>query len=126
MALTFGGEQKQLSKILSYIDRDLFLPIVCCIRRFGYVEPTIQKLASKFICLQVKSKYNLPGEVRRLRRVIKEHDIDLIVTGIFGSEFSPLLTSMITRVPAVAILTTTYGLKARSAAENGSAISYWK
>lgn len=126
MALTFGGEQKQLAKILSYIDRKHFQPMVCCIRRFGYVEPTILNLASKFICLQVGNRYNLPGEVRRLRRVIKEHDIDLIVTGIFGSDFSPLLTALITRVPAVAFLTTTYDLRTRSAAVSGSAILYWK
>jgi len=126
VALTFGGEQRQLAKILSYIDRKHFQPIVCCIRRFGYVEPTIQKLASKFICLQVGSRYNLLGEVQRLRRVIKEQNIDLIVTGIFGSGFSPLLAALITRVPAVAFLTTTYDLGARSAAASGSAILYWK
>jgi glycosyltransferase involved in cell wall biosynthesis len=126
IALTFGGEQKELVKILSYIDRKHFQPVVCCIRRFGYLEPAIRDLASKFICLQVGSRYNLLGEVRRLRRVIKENDIDLIVTGIFGSEFSPLLTALITRVPAVAFLTTTYDLRARSAAAGGSAILYWK
>jgi glycosyltransferase involved in cell wall biosynthesis len=126
MALTFGGEQKQLAKILTYIDRKHFQPIVCCIRKFGYVEPTIQKLASKFICLQMVNRYNLPGEVWKLRRVVKENDIGLIVTGIFGSEFSPLLTAMITRVPAVVFLTTTYDLKARSAAESGSLVLYWK
>ncbi len=126
MALTVGGEQKQLAKILNYLDREHFQSIVCCIRRFGYVEPTIRDQASKFICLQVGSRYNLLGEVRRLRRVIREHDIDLIVTGIFGSDFSPLLAALITRVPVVAFLTTTYDPRARSAAANGSIILYWK
>jgi len=126
MALTFGGEQIQLSQILSHIDRERFQSIVCCIRRFGYVAPMIRDLASKFICLQVGSRYNLLGEVLRLRRVIKEHDIDLIVTGIFGSNFSPLLAAWLTRVPVVAFLPTTYDLRARSAAEGGSAVLYWK
>jgi len=126
IALAVGGEQKQLAKVLSYFDRKHFQSIVCCIRRFGYIEPTIQNLASKFICLQVGSRYNLLGEVRRLRRVIKEQDIDLIVTGIFGSEFSPLLTALIARVPAAAFLTTTYDPGERSAAANGSAVLYWK
>jgi glycosyltransferase involved in cell wall biosynthesis len=125
-ALTLGGEQKQLAKILSYIDRKHFQPIVCCIRRFGYVEPAIQKLASKFICLEVGSRYNLLGEVRKLRRVIKEQNIDLIVTGIFGSGFSPLLGALITGVPAVAFLTTTYDPGARSAAASNRTVSYWK
>lgn len=61
MALTFGGEQIQLCQILSHIDRERFQSIVCCIRRFGYVAPMIRDLASKFICLQVGSRYNLPG-----------------------------------------------------------------
>jgi glycosyltransferase involved in cell wall biosynthesis len=125
MALTFGGEQIQLSQILSHIDREHFQSIVCCIRRFGYVAPAIRDLASKFICLQVGSRYNLPGEVLRLRRVIKEHDIDLVVMGIFGSNFSPLLAAWLTRVPVVAFLPTTYDLKARSAGGGGT-ILYWK
>ncbi len=126
IALTFGGEQKELVKILSYIDRKRFQSIVCCVRKFGYIEHTILDLASKFICLRVRSRFNLPGEVRRLRQVIKRDKIDLIVTGLFGSEFSPLLTALITRVPAVVFLTTTYDPRERSIAANGSAVLYWK
>ncbi len=127
VALTFGGEQKQMMKILSHLDREHFQPIICCIRQFGYVEQTIRNLASKFICLQVRSRYNLLGEIWRLRRVIKEHDIDLIHTGIFGSEFSPLLAAMSAQVPAIAFLTTTYDLGPRFTATGAkSAISYWK
>ncbi len=126
VALTPGGEQRQLAKRLRYIDGKRFQSVVCCIRRYKHVETTIQNLASKFICLQVGSRYNLWGEVFRLRRVIKEQYIDLIVTGIFGSEFSPLLAALITRVPAVAFLTTTYELGVRSAAASRRAILYWK
>jgi glycosyltransferase involved in cell wall biosynthesis len=126
IALTFGGEQKQLGKVLSYLDSKYFLSIVCCIRRFGYVEQKIWDLANKFICLRIGSRYNLPEEVWKLRQVVKEHDIDLIVTGIFGSDFSPLLTALITRIPVVAFLTTTYDLKDRAAAGNSGFVFYWK
>lgn len=127
MALTFGGEQKQMVKILSLLNRQLFQPIVCCIRQHGYVDEKIRELASEFICLRMKRRYNLPGEVWKLRRIVKEHNIDLIHTGVFGSEFSPLLVALTTGVPVIAFLPTTYDLKARFAAEGaGSSILYWK
>jgi glycosyltransferase involved in cell wall biosynthesis len=126
IALTVGGEQTQLVKRLKYIDRTRFQSIVCCVRLYKYVEPAIQNLASKFLCLQVRGRYNLLGEVYKLRRAIKEHNIDLVVTGIFGSDFSPLLAALVARVPAVAFLTTTYDLGARSTAASGSVILYWK
>ncbi len=89
-ALSFGGEQKQLVQILSNLDREHFQPIVCCIRQFGYVEQEIRNLTTKFLCLRVQSRYNLLGAIRGLRQVIKDHGIDLIHLGIFGSEFAGL------------------------------------
>lgn len=127
MALTFGGEQKQLVKILSHLDRERFQPIVCCIRKFSYVERRIQELADKFICLEIRSRYNVLGEIRGLIRVIKENNIDLIHTGIFGSDFAPLLAALVTRVPVIAFLTSTYDLKARLASiKSGRTKLYWK
>ncbi len=126
-ALSFGGEQKQLGKILSYLNREHFQPVVCSIRPHGYVDQSIQDLADKLLCLGVRNKYNLPGTALRLRKVIREHGIDLIHTGIFGSDFDGLLASLITGVPVVALLTTSYDLGARSAsAGKQSATSYWK
>ena len=126
-ALSFGGEQKQMVQILSNLDRDQFKPIVCCIRQFGYVEQEIRNLADKFLCLRMRSRYNLPAAIRGLRQVIKEHDIDLIHMGIFGSEFTGLLAAMSTGVPAVALLQTTYDLRARLAiTSTKSATWYFK
>ncbi|MFC2071535.1 glycosyltransferase family 4 protein [Chloroflexota bacterium] len=124
-ALSFGGEQKQMVQILSNLDQEHFQPIVCCIRQFEYVEQTIRDLATKFVCLQVQNRYNLPAAIRRLRQVIKEQDIDLIHMGIFGSNFAGLLTAMITGVPAVAILQTSYNLKTRSAMMSAKSATWY-
>jgi len=116
-----------MTQILSHLDRQYFQPVLCCIRQFGYVSPAIRALAPEFICLQVRSRYNLPGEIWKLRRIIKEYDIDLIHTGIFGSNFSPILAAISTQVPVVAILPTTYDLEARSATLTAKHIDwYWK
>lgn len=113
MALTFGGEQKQLGKILSGINQARYESVVCCIRNYSYVEERIKKFAGKFICLQMQNRYNILGEIWQLYKIIKKVRIDLIHTGVFGSDFSPLLAAMITRTPAVVFLTTTYDLEPR-------------
>jgi glycosyltransferase involved in cell wall biosynthesis len=125
MALTFGGEQKQLAKILNHVNRDKFQPVVCCIRQHGYVEQKILDLASSFISLGIKNRYNVLGELWGLYKAVKKYNISLIHTGIFGSEFAPLLVSVITRVPAVAFLTTSYDLELRFA-PGSSRFTYWK
>ncbi len=128
-ALSFGGEQKQLEKILSNLNREHFQPVVCSIRPFGYVDGAIQDLAAKFLCLGVASPYNLPGAIRGLRQIIRENGIDLIHLGIFGSEFSGLLAAMSTGVPVVALLPTTYDPKVRIAttsAENAAWHYRWR
>jgi glycosyltransferase involved in cell wall biosynthesis len=126
MALTFGGEQKQMAKILSHVNRDQFQPIVCCIRQHGYIEQKILDQAEHFVSLGIKNRYNLLGEILGLYKTIKKYKINLIHTGIFGSEFAPLLTSVITRVPAVAFLTTTYDLEFRFPSGESSRFAYWK
>jgi glycosyltransferase involved in cell wall biosynthesis len=113
--LSFGGEQILLRQILTHLDRGHFQPLVCSLRTFDHVDPTIRELSGGIICLHVPGPYNILKAVMGLRRVIKEHNIDLLQMGIFGSEFSGLLAALITRIPAIALLTTTYDLKARLA-----------
>jgi len=118
-ALSFGGEQKLLGQILTHLDRARFRPTVCSLRPFEYVDPIIRNLCGEIICLQVPGPYNIFKAVTGLRRVIKKNKIDLLQMGIFGSEFSGLLSAMVTRTPAIALLTTTYDLNARLAASPG-------
>jgi glycosyltransferase involved in cell wall biosynthesis len=125
--LSFGGEQKVLVKILAHLDREHFRPLVCSLRRFGYVDPAIRELSDDIFCLQVPGPYNILKGVMGLRRLIKKHKIDLLHMGIFGSEFSVLLAALITRTPTIAVLTTTYDLEARLATSSRKGIfQSWK
>lgn len=123
-ALTFGGEQKQLSKMLSHINRKKYRLYVCCIRPFGYIEPNILKFTKKLLCLNIRYRYNVPLEVFKLIRVVRRHKIDLMISGIFGSDFSPIITALVTRIPIAVFLTTTYDLKQRLAAEGPSNVFF--
>jgi glycosyltransferase involved in cell wall biosynthesis len=111
--LSFGGEQKLLGQILTNLDRGQFRPVVCSLRPFEYVEPIIRDLSGGIICLQVPGPYHILKAVTGLRRVIRERNVDLLHMGIFGSEFAGLLAAFVTRIPVVALLTTTYDLEAR-------------
>ncbi len=116
--LAFGGEQKQLGKVLQHLDRHYFEPIICSIRPFFNIDADIRNSGADIICLQVKSAYNFFRAVRGLLQIIKERDIDLIQMNIFGSEFAGLFAAVLTRTPVVAFLTTIYDYKARTAAMN--------
>jgi glycosyltransferase involved in cell wall biosynthesis len=116
--LSYGGEQKQLAKVLSHLDREHFEPIICCIRPLGDIDAAISVSGAKIISLQVQNSRNLLRAVGGLIRVIKKHNIDLIQMGIFGADFAGLLAAIFTRIPMVAFLTTTYDYNTRAAASN--------
>lgn len=115
-ALSFGGEQKLLGLMLAHLDRERFHPVVCSLRRFGYVDPAILKSSNGILCLQVPGPYNILKAVKGLCRVIRKQKIDLLQVGIFGSEFAGLLAARVMRIPAIALLPTIYDLETRLAA----------
>lgn len=122
-ALSFGGEQKQISKAISHLDKERFQLLICCIRPHGYVEPGIKDSGTEIIGLGIQGRYNVIGAVKGLCRVIKQNNIDLIHMGIFGSEFAGIIASILTRVPVVAVLTTTYDVKERLATSTANRLS---
>lgn len=125
-ALTFGGEQKLLAQMCRHIDQSRFQTVICCVGQFGHVDESIRALEMPMLSLGVKNRYNLPRVVWKLRRVIREYSIDLVVTGIFGSEFSGLLAAVSMGIPMVAILETTYDLATRDQASAGINFTKWR
>ncbi|MBI2857840.1 MAG: glycosyltransferase family 4 protein [Chloroflexi bacterium] len=116
-ALTFGGEQKQLAQVLGHLDRQRFEVILCCIRRFKHVDEAIRQSGVPLVCLGIRGPYDLRS-IWRLRRVIRQYDIDLVHMGIFGSEFPALLAAIWTKKPTVAILQSMFDLPTRLQADN--------
>jgi glycosyltransferase involved in cell wall biosynthesis len=122
-ALTFGGEQKQLSLILRYLNRERFTPTLCSIRSYGYLDETITNSGIPLLCLKVENKYNIVGAIRALRRAIKENKIDLVHVGVFGPQFPALIAAMSTRTPSVAVLQSTFNLAERSRSVGGISLA---
>lgn len=123
-ALTFGGELKQMSQVLGHLDRSRFEPSVCCIRQSAYSGRMLEDMGVPLFRLGMKGKYNVPLAVWRMRRVIRQRGIDLLQMGIFGSEFTGLLAAAATRIPAVAVLQTTYDLGTRSATVGAGSLAW--
>ena len=122
-ALTFGGEQKQLLQILQHLDRQHFEIILCSIRPFGYLDEAIQKSGIPLLCLKIPNPYD-PRAIWSLRRVIKQHDIDLLHMGIFGANFHGILAAMSIGKPIVAILQSMFELSARASASESASIAW--
>jgi len=123
-ALTLGGEQKQISLILRHLDRQRFDPTLCCIRSFDYLGEEIGSLDVPLVRLGIRSKYDLVGAIRGLRRIINEHHIDLMHVSIFGHQFPGLLAAMSTGTPVVAVLESTFDLAIRSQFVGGMSIAW--
>lgn len=112
-ALSFGGEQKLLGQILSHLNHEKFSSKVCSIRPYTHIDPPILASCSDINCLQAVGRFDIFKPINKLRHFLKMEKIDLIHTSIFGSELIVLLTSVITRIPVIAVLTTTYDRSTR-------------
>ena len=125
--LNFGGQQTMVAQILRHLDGQRFQTFMCCVREFGYVDESIQALGRPMLSLGVHNRYDLPRAVWRINRVIEGYGIDLLLTGIFGSEFTGLLAAISAGIPVVGILESTYDLDARAQAETGINFAWrWK
>ena len=105
-SLDHGGAEHQLLLNLSALDQTRFRSYVCCIRHEGALGSAVTELGVPVHVLGVSSKWRWLGGIRRLRKLIRELDIDLVHTCLFEADIIGGLAAKLERTPVISTLVT--------------------
>ena len=113
-ALTFGGELSILSRTIPLLDPDRFENLVCGIRSG---EEDIGEFADLGVPVHApgaRSRINVLQGAFALAGLIRRAGVDLIHTQVFGNEREVYLAGMLTGVPVLGSLSTTFDPRLQS------------
>lgn len=100
-----GGAERLLFVNLSRLDRARFSGIVCHLYdRARHWKQPILDLGYPVVSLNLRSIRDLPLGVARLRRLLKQHPVDLIHTHLYGANLIGRVAGAMSGVPVVSSL----------------------
>ncbi|MDP2923095.1 MAG: glycosyltransferase [Candidatus Omnitrophota bacterium] len=84
--LLTGGAERVVINLAKGLDRRKFNPIVCCLTTRGELAEELENNGIRVIVLGKKGKFDI-SVIRKLAAVIRENDIDIINTHLWGANF---------------------------------------
>lgn len=107
--LPIGGAERLLLGILRNLDPNEFDSIVCCIQDRGELADEVEALGIPVIVLELMRKGGHDRQVvPALRRIMREHRIDLIHTHLYHANLYGRLAARKEGIPAIASVHNTY------------------
>jgi glycosyltransferase involved in cell wall biosynthesis len=100
-----GGAERQLALEVGVLDRERFANHVCYLRPPDYLEPLFNSMGVPVYRLDVHGKGQWPSGIRKLRRLVKTLDIDLIHTSLYDADIVGGVAGRLAGVPVVSTLT---------------------
>jgi glycosyltransferase involved in cell wall biosynthesis len=97
--LDIGGTEQQILELVKRLDRQKYLPIVCCFRP-GRVAKEIEALGVRVCTLRKRAKVDV-ALVFRLWQLIRRERIDLVQTYLFTANTWGRLAALLARVPLI-------------------------
>lgn len=105
-SLEIGGLERVIVLLANHLDRERFIPYVCCISKAGALAPTLNPRIQLFI-MGDAGRINIGG-YRKISRLVKEHSIDLI----HSHELAALLYGVpVAKLYHIPIIHTKHGYK---------------
>ncbi len=83
---SLGGAEKKLWELIAKMDRSKYRTVVCSLGLGDTIQEYFEKLDVKVVTLTRKSKFDL-SLIWRLRALIREEKIDVIMTTLFYADF---------------------------------------
>ncbi len=97
--LDIGGTEQQIFELATRINRERYLPVVCCFRK-GQIAREIEDSGVPVFSLKKRGKADLPF-LLHLARLLKVQRIDLLQTYLFTANIWGHLAAKLARVPIV-------------------------
>jgi len=97
--LPWGGIEKRMVEVLKRLDRDKFLPLVCCLRsKEGVYEKELEKEGIKVVKLNFRSRLD-PGGLRNLSKLMKAEKVDVVHSHMYRANIPSLIAAKLAGVP---------------------------
>ena len=100
-----GGAERQLALEIGALDRQRFSNHICYLRPPDYLEPLFRSMNVPVHRLNVSGKGQWFSGVRRLRKLVKSLEIDLIHTSLYDSDIVGGVAGRLAGVPVISTLT---------------------
>jgi len=97
-----GGELKLLELVKNLVEKraDKYNVTVCSVGQGGMLQPEFEKLGIKVFVIEKKHKFDI-SQVFKVRRIIKQEQIDLVQTTLFYADVIGALAAKLAGVDAV-------------------------
>jgi glycosyltransferase involved in cell wall biosynthesis/peptidoglycan/xylan/chitin deacetylase (PgdA/CDA1 family) len=99
-SLGLGGAERVVINLVKGLDKHKFNPIVCCLNEKGRFAEELEKEGIKIIALNKKSKIDM-GVIRQLGKIIRENNVQIVHTHLWGGNFWGRIAAKISGVPVV-------------------------
>ena len=96
--LPWGGIEKRMVEVLRRLDREKFLPVVCCLRKKkGVYEDELREAGIRVIKLNFQSRLD-PRGILSLTNLIKKERVDILHSHMYRANIPSLIAGNIVRV----------------------------
>jgi len=85
-SLGLGGAERVIINLVKGLDKDKFKPVICCLNAAGQFAFELENQGIKVIALNKKGKFDI-SVIGKLIAVIKENNIDIVHTHLWGANF---------------------------------------
>lgn len=99
-SLGLGGAERAVIDLVKGLDKQKFNPMVCCLNDKGVFAAELEKEDIKVIALGKKPGLEI-GVVKKIMSVIKENNISIVHTHMWGANFWGRIAARIAKVPVI-------------------------
>lgn len=99
-SLGLGGAERVVINLAKGLDKTRFNPTVCCLNEAGEFAAELEHLGIKVVALHKKSKADITV-IRKLIAVIKEYNIQIVHTHLWGANFWGRIAAKVAGVPVI-------------------------
>ncbi len=98
-----AGAQRHLCRLLAGLDRDLFLPRVCCLLYPGPLAEELDEMGIEVFSLEQENIMGIrfPRTVAAIARIVRKFRIDLIHSYLFSANIVSPFSGFLTSIPVI-------------------------
>lgn len=98
--LNLGGAETKLLELIAHMDRDRFETTVCSLGLGDRIREAVEAMDVSFVTLARRSRFDL-GMVFRIADLIREKQIDVVMTTLFYADVVGALAGRLARAKAI-------------------------
>lgn len=98
--LNLGGAETKLMELVAHMDRDRFETIVCSLGMGDRIKQEFEKLGVEFVTMARQQRVD-PGLIFKVAKLIREREIDVVMTTLFYADVLGALAGVFSKVKAV-------------------------